>query len=168
MTRKSSAVDIYRNRPVVLFLISAFATIFVTSCTKVPTTPAVNAKFIGSWAGTNVCYTTQGTGDTISVPPGVTSTISAVKDIGAGSSDNALEIGVAFGGNGCYKANFLTATANNNLFSFPTQTFEDNCGFTYMISGNGELSTSGGISITYNINAGSGIVTTCVFTGEKE
>ena len=163
MIRKLSSVNV--SIPVVLFLMIAMVSI--TSCTKVATPAAANAKFLGKWVGSiSECYTTAGAGDTTFTPSELASTVSTIESIGAGSSNNSLIIGVAFGVNTCYKATIMNASVNNYLFSIPTQTFTDNCnGITYLIGGDGSLSTGGVLTMNYNLKVGGDTLTTCVFTG---
>ena len=162
MIRKQSGIRIYKNISVVLTLIIAFTTVMVSSCTKVATPAAANAKFIGTWVGSEECYNIYsgyGVPDT---------TIGArTYSIGSGGSDNTLNIGISFGGNNaCYKASSMLAIAKDNIFTIALQPFSDNCGNSYSVRGTGDLSTGG--TLTMETSTVAAYTVTCIFTGAQK
>ena len=162
MIQEKQAIRFYKNISVVLILIIAFTTVTVSSCTKVATPAAVNAKFIGTWVGSEECYNIYsgyGIPDT---------TIGArTYSIGNGGSDYTLNIGISFGGNNaCYKASSMSAIAKDNIFTIASQPFSDNCGNTYAVRGTADLSTGG--TLTMETNTVAAYTVTCIFTGTQK
>ncbi len=123
-------------------------TFIFSACTKKADENDAN-KFIGTWNGSTTC-TGGGTGGTSATFGGSGKTLTMAGTVGSGS---------------CQKSITATGTASGNAFTFPSQSFTDNCGVTATISMTGSLS---GSTITV-ITTGSvaGVSATCTFTGTK-
>ncbi|MBC7554212.1 MAG: hypothetical protein H7257_09555 [Taibaiella sp.] len=116
------------------------------SCTKKTDSSNDGAKFVGTWSGTSSCG-------------GASSFV-----LNAGSDGNKVTNSGTAGSGACLKNVTLTYTANGNNLVLPSQTFTDNCGLSYTMSGSGTLS---GNVLTITQTATGGVNATCVFTGTK-
>lgn len=130
-------------------MVFAAAVVFITlaSCTK-KTTSSDAAKFIGTWNGTTTCAGGSGSG---------TMTF--------GGSGNTLTNSGFVGSGACYKAITANGTASGNTYTFPAQTYTDNCGVTYTVSSSGSLSGSTLTAVSSASSAAGSV--TCTFVGTK-
>ncbi len=154
MTQKSRSVG---NNFTTLLLVAALAAISFTSCTKTVPVPA-NAKFVSDWVGSTTCWDNEFY-DTVL-------TLNTKEYIGAEDGGNLIKIGTTFGLGSCSATVPVEATVNNAKFALALQTFHDNCGGTYLISGNGAIDGSGTLTVSTTIS--SQYVVTCTFTGVKD
>jgi hypothetical protein len=146
------------NKFTTLLLIAVVATVSVISCTKTKQ-PDANAIFIGDWVGGTTCW--------YSNRPDTVRTTNVTEFLGAESgAGNLITIGESFGYADCYLAVPVIGTVNGNYFAIAPQNFSDKCGAGYLISGSGNLSTSG--TLTVSTTKTSTFITTCVFTGVKQ
>src|SRR4051812_18996987 len=107
--------------------------LLTTACKKKSSGEKANAKFVGTWHGTESCsvFGVSGpAGDFISV-------------LTAGSSDNSLTTQQAVGSDStCLTLMTINLTVSGNNLTIPLQTFTDPCGSSWSISGNGTLNGS--------------------------
>jgi len=157
--RKISFGNIFGNIPSVLFVIVVPAMFFMTSCTKNTSQASDNAKFIGTWIGSEVCYYSNNN-DTETIEP-------VQENIGVGNDGSSINIGLALGANACYRATYLVATVKNYSFSFPAMAFLDNCGNSYTTGGTGSVNTAG-TTLTMTSYLQTNTTTTCTFIGTKQ
>ncbi len=120
----------------------------ISSCTKKTDTSNDGAKFVGTWVGTSTCN------------PGATQNFI----ITAGSDGNTVNSSGTVGGAGCVKSATLIMKASGNVLTLNSQTFTDNCGLTYTLSGSGSIN---GNSFTMTQTATGAVNATCTFTGSK-
>ena len=146
------------NKFTTLLLVAIVATVSVISCTKTKQ-PDANEKFIGDWVGGTTCWFSN-RGDTERAT-NITEYVGAQS--GAG---NLITIGESVGFTDCYQAVPLVGTVNASYFAIAPQNFSDKCGAGYLISGSGNLSSTGTLTI-YSTKA-SAYTTTCIFTGVKQ
>ena len=137
----------FTSRAIGLMTIAFILLMNISSCTKKSDNNDA-AKFVGTWHGTSTC--SSGTGDMVFT---------------AGSSGGVFiqpgTVGVA---GTCQKAISINASATGNAFTVATQSFTDNCGNSYTISGGGVLN---GTTLTYTLNFSGAVTASCVFTGTK-
>ncbi len=146
------------NKFIAALLVAVIVTISVISCTKTKQ-PAANEQFVSNWVGSKTCW--------YSNRPDTTLTINVTEYIGAqAGDDNLITIGESFGYTDCYQAYAVLGTINGNNFSIAPQNFSDRCGAGYLISGNGNVSAAGVLTMSTTIT--SNTTTTCVFTGAKK
>ena len=142
----------------VFLVLIAPAMFLVTSCTKQTSPAADNAKFLGTWVGSEMCYYSNSP-DTTTAP--------FTEYIGVGSDGSSLNIGIDVGANACQASSYITATVKSYQFSFAAQTFTDKCGYTYTTAGIGSLNTSGN-TLTVTSYLKTNTTTTCTFTGTRQ
>jgi hypothetical protein len=140
-----------------LLLAAVLTAVSFTSCTKTAPSPA-NAKFVSDWIGSTTCWDNQYF-DTVTTPD-------QVEYIGAETDGNLIKIGTTFGLANCSATYPVEGTVNGTKFAIAPQNFTDNCGVTYLISGNGALSASGTLTVSTTVKLS--YSTTCIFTGVKQ
>jgi hypothetical protein len=118
----------------------------LSGCTKSSDSSATDdaSKFAGTWTGTSC---------------GSPSTFTLTK-----TSSTSLTTSGSVGVSTCVKAALLNHTVSGNVITVPVQTFADNCGNTYTISGGGTLS---GNTLTLTETVVGPVSATCTFVGTK-
>ena len=132
------------KKTVQIICVALVTFITFSGCTKSSSTDDA-AKFAGTWNGTNSCGGTT----SLTLTRTNNTTLTNTGTVGAGS---------------CLKAITLNYTASGNTLTISSQTFTDNCGNSYTISGSGSLS---GNTLTVTENASGAITASCVLTGTK-
>jgi hypothetical protein len=110
-------------------------------------------KFQGTWVCTSSCNTAATTNLVLGLGYDVNSVLATGTSVGAAS---------------CVFPVTLTMVVTGNTISIPTQTFTDNCGKAYSVSGGGSIDSASSSILTLKESITLGTTTsTCTYTGHK-